>query len=149
MKPSRLKYWMNFVALVSGLVLCIFFIFMMKSEHGRQFWSSLGFGGDGDTLNWCSNRVQTLNLPLNNGSLVEESGKWLWKAPDLPDVELDYLSVEKWFAKHCQFPIKKVAMGLSAVAISELERNFQADSFSFLRCKLIIAFIAIASLRNK
>jgi|GEM_PF-2220775 len=108
MKPSRLKYWLNFVALSSGLVLCIFFILMLKSEHGRQFWASLGFGSDGDTLNWCTNRVQTLKLPINNGSLVEESGKWLWKAPDLPDVELDYLTVEKWFAKHCQIPIKKV-----------------------------------------
>ena len=39
-------------------------------------------------------------------SITEEAGKWLWKSDT--DVLLNYLSMEKWLARYCQLPIKKV-----------------------------------------
>lgn len=68
-----------------------------------QFWASLGLSHNEQRLNWCDERVQSIHFYNKDAKITEESGKWLWKSNDT--VVLDYLSVEKWFAKYCLLPV--------------------------------------------
>ena len=78
----------------------------LKGGHGNQFLTSMGLGDEEQRLNWCSNRVASMTLSQKGSSIVEKSGKWLWLGTH--EVELNYLDIEKWFAKYCQLNIKKV-----------------------------------------
>ena len=68
--------------------------------HMDAFWTSLGFENTA-RRNWCEERVGQLYLFETSGKLYEEKNRWLWHQ-DGEDRLLDYLRVEKWFAKYCQ-----------------------------------------------
>ena len=96
--------------MLTGLSACVFFIFLLKSDHARQFWASLGLGSQVEMLSWCSERVSKVSFPSNGGGVVSEvDGKWQWESTD-GQTQLDYLAVEKWFARYCQTPIESIAL---------------------------------------
>lgn len=106
LKPLNLKYWAGLASLIMGLAATLFFIYLLKADHGNQLWASLGFGQQGQTLNWCSNRVASLKVNGAEGTLKETDGQWRWDGPT--DSKLNYLAIEKWFAKYCQISIAPI-----------------------------------------
>jgi len=102
------RYWFALFSMVLGLGCTLFLVGNLRSDHGNQLWTSLGFGADSRTLNWCDNRVSSLGVPELNGKIYESEGQWLWKGSK--QKTLEYLAVEKWFAKYCQIPIKRISI---------------------------------------
>lgn len=100
----NLKVAIKLVALLSALTATIVAIFWLNQGHMDSFWTSLGVDRRGTRLNWCVERVDSLYLYESQEKLIEEDGQWLWQKGDQSQ-ELDYLRVEKWFAKYCQIPI--------------------------------------------
>ena len=41
-----------------------------------------------------------------NGTLKEQDGQWQWEGTST--AKLNYLAIEKWFAKYCQVSIKPI-----------------------------------------
>ncbi len=99
-----LKIATKLVILLTALSATVIAIFWLKQGHMDSFWTSLGVSRSGARINWCTERVQSLYIYGSQEKLVEESGKWLWRSGSTR-VELDYLRVEKWFAKYCQAEI--------------------------------------------
>ncbi len=92
------------MALLSALTATIVAIFWLKQGHMDAFWTSLGVDRSGTRLNWCVERVDSIYFYETQEKLFEEEGRWLWKMK-AGTQELDYLRVEKWFAKYCQISI--------------------------------------------
>lgn len=103
-----LRYWFKIGVLVLALSATMVSIFWLKQGHMAQFWSSLGFRDGSTLINWCDERVSTVHFYNKSGKITEEAGKWLWRSKGKTDVTLNYLDVEKWFAKYCQVPFESV-----------------------------------------
>ena len=93
------------VALLTALTATILAIFWLDQGHMSSFWTSLGLNKGGTRINWCEERVSSLYFYGPQAKLVEKAGKWTWSQQF--EKELDYLRVEKWFAKYCQIPVDK------------------------------------------
>ena len=95
-----LKLSIRLALLIVSLIATIFAITWLKKGHMDAFWTSLGLENSA-RLNWCEERISDLYFFETSGKLYEEKGLWLWQQ-DGGDRVLDYLRVEKWFAKYCQ-----------------------------------------------
>ena len=115
-----IKVLIKLVILLTALTACIVAIFWLKQGHMKSFWTSLGLERTGTRINWCDERVASLHMYDSGAKLVEKDGKWLWVQGD--ERTLDYLRVEKWFAKYCQVGITPLA----PAEISELHPIFEA-----------------------
>lgn len=100
-----LKVVLKLAALLTALTFSVAAIVLLKQGHMNTFWTSLGFP-TGDRLNWCSERVHSIYHIPSGSKLLEKEGKWIWQYPDRGEKELDYLRVEKWFARYCQVPFE-------------------------------------------
>lgn len=100
-----LKLSIRLILLITSLIATIFAITWLKKGHMEAFWTSLGFENTA-RLNWCEERVGQLYLFETSGKLYEEKNRWLWQQKG-EDRVLDYLRVEKWFAKYCQVDFSK------------------------------------------
>ena len=98
-----LKVSLKLAALLTALTFTIVAIFWLKQGHMGSFLTSLGFQS-GDRINWCSERVKSIYHFESGAKLLEKEGKWIWRYKDKSEKELDYLRVEKWFARFCQVP---------------------------------------------
>ncbi len=94
-----LRIWFKVVFLLMSLVVIIFAIVLLKQNHLSAFWTSLGFSSN--RLNWCEERVKSLYVFNLEARLYETEGVWHWKQKN-ENWTLDYLRVEKWFARYCQ-----------------------------------------------
>lgn len=106
MRTLGRRYWFGLFSMVFGLGCTLFLVNTLRSDHGNQLWTSLGFGASTRTLNWCENRVSVMGIPALKGQLLENRGQWLWRGS--VEKTLGYLDIEKWFAKYCQVPIQRV-----------------------------------------
>ncbi len=102
-----LKVAVKLAALLSALIFTIAAIIMLKQGHMESFWTSLGFS-TGERLNWCSERVQSVYHFDSGSKLLEKDGKWIWQDNSQAEQVLEYLQVEKWFARYCQVPFENV-----------------------------------------
>lgn len=99
-----LKVLAKLVALLTALTATIVAIFWLKQGHMDAFWTSLGIDRSGTRMNWCQERVGQLMFYETKAKLVESKGQWLWDQGE--QKALDYLRVEKWFARYCQIPVE-------------------------------------------
>ncbi len=106
--PMTTKVAIKLAALLTALTFTICAIIWMKNGHMNAFWTSLGFE-TGDRISWCSERVQSMYHFESGSKLLEKDGKWLWQDKDKSEKELDYLRVEKWFARYCQVPFAEIS----------------------------------------
>jgi hypothetical protein len=97
-----MKIWIKLVALLTALSATIVAIFWLKQSHINSFWTSLGLGSEA-RINWCSERVESLYFYDAKVKIYEHEAKWYLKSDS--EKELDYLRVEKWFARYCQIAI--------------------------------------------
>ena len=103
----NLKVMTKLVVLLTALTATIVAIFWLKQDHMNSFWSSLGVDNSGQRLNWCKERVSSVYFYDKQAKLLEKNGKWLWAKKE-EQRELDYLRVEKWFAKYCLAKVEKL-----------------------------------------
>ena len=102
----KIGYWFKLLTLTIALSVTVLSIYWLNQGHMVKTLSSIGFSNNGQILNWCENRIQSLGIPSAQATLTEKAGRWVWQTQDT--TPLNYLSVEKWFAKYCQIPVKKV-----------------------------------------
>lgn len=100
----NLKTAVKLVSLLTALTATIVAIFLLKQGHLSSALTSMGFQKPGTRLNWCKERVASLHIYDTPLTLVEKQGQWMWDGE--PPHELDYLTVEKWFARYCQIPVE-------------------------------------------
>jgi hypothetical protein len=98
----NLKIAVKLSVLLTALFATLAGIYLLRQGHMDAFWTSLGMNR-GNRLNWCEERVGTLYFYDSKAKLTEKAGKWMWVNGE--EVLLDYLEVEKWFAKYCQVPV--------------------------------------------
>ena len=142
-KASSRHYgtWLQLALLLSSLAITILGIHWLKQGHLPVFWTSLGLGPS--YLNWCEQRVKSLyifeaNVNANESQstqismasrhlqvavLYESQGTWIWKQNET-ERKLDYLRVEKWFAKFCQVDAKPMDNPLSTPKQTVFEAEF-------------------------
>ena len=94
-----LRVWFKLVFLFASLGVTIFAIVWLKQDHLSAFWTSLGLNSS--RFNWCEERVKSLYVFDSKARLYEDGGVWHWKQKN-ENRTLDYLRVEKWFARYCQ-----------------------------------------------
>jgi hypothetical protein len=102
-----MKVALKLAALVTALTVTLVAIIWLKQGHMDAFWTSLGFQ-TGDRLSWCSERVRSVYHFQSGDKLLEKNGKWIWGFENGDEKVLDYLRVEKWFARYCQVPFQEV-----------------------------------------
>jgi hypothetical protein len=117
-----LKVLAKLVALLTALTATIVAISWLNAGHMNSFWTSLGVDRSGTRLNWCEERVGTLFLYDSKAKLTEKDGKWLWVGEI--EKELDYLRVEKWFAKYCLIPVDDMEVAEMASSSPVFEAQF-------------------------
>ena len=100
-----LKIWLKLIFLLTSLAITVLAIVWLKQNHLSAFWTSLGFGSN--RFNWCEERVKSLYVFNLEAKLYEFEGVWYWKENSEARV-LDYLRVEKWFARYCQVDAKVI-----------------------------------------
>ncbi len=102
-----MKVAVKLAALLTALTFTICAIFWLNQGHMDSFWTSLGFKS-GQRLNWCSERVKSVYFFDDSSKLLEKERKWIL-VKDGEEKELDYLRVEKWFARYCQIPFEPLS----------------------------------------
>ena len=117
-----LKVLTKLVALLTALTATVVAIYWLKAGHMNSFWTSLGIDRSGTRLSWCEERVGTLYFYDSKAKLMEKDGKWLWMGE--VEKELDYLRVEKWFAKYCLIPVDKMDVAKMEAANPVFEAQF-------------------------
>ena len=132
--------WLQLTLLLSSLGITILGIHWLKQDHLPVFWTSLGLSPS--HLNWCEQRVKSLYIFESNTSasesqntkismasrhlhavLYESQGTWIWKQNETQR-KLDYLRVEKWFAKFCQVDAKPMDNPVSTPKQTVFEAEF-------------------------
>ena len=98
-----LKVAFKLVSLLTALTATVVAIYWLKQGHMNSFWTSLGLQEKGSRLNWCEERVDTLYFYNIEAKLTEKEGQWMWVTQK--SRPLDYMMVEKWFAKYCQVSV--------------------------------------------
>lgn len=117
------KILIKLVSLATALSATVVAMMWLGEGHMNDFWASLGVDRGGQRLNWCKERVSSLYFYDDQAKLLEREGKWFWsKKRNLR--ELDYLRVEKWFAKHCLAKVEKVEAHLEIVPMPLFEVVF-------------------------
>ena len=124
-----IRYWLSILVLITSLSATIAAIYLLKSGHMTQFWTSLGFQAKENILNWCDERVHSIYFYEKDAKIIEESGKWFWRSSE--DVTLDYLTMEKWLARYCHLAVApaKISDG-ETTALFEVE-FINGDRVSF------------------
>lgn len=117
-----LKILVKLVALMTALTATVVAIYWLKAGHMNAFWTSLGVDRSGSRLNWCDERVGTLYIYRGSSKLTEKDGQWFWIGET--EKQLDYLRVEKWFARYCQIPVDEVAEQKQEQSEPIFEANF-------------------------
>lgn len=89
--------------LMIALSATLYAVTLLNTGHMNDFWISLGLGKANQSLNWCRERVVKISGTNDAGTwtLFEEKQEWLIGKNSDPVQKLDYLEVEKWFAKNC------------------------------------------------
>lgn len=96
------KFIFKSLTLVLALGMTIYCIYLLNQGHLTDFMGSLGMGEYSKTFNWCTNRVTKMeSLSKTTWTLEEKDKKWLVSTNGGEPLTLDYLAVEKWFAKYC------------------------------------------------
>lgn len=103
----KLRFALKAITLFSALGFTLAAIYMLNTGHMSDFWTSLGFGQSGQSLNWCTDRlVKMESTAPSPWSLEEKDRQWIFTmAPD-PGKTVEYLEIEKWLAKYCTVEIK-------------------------------------------
>ncbi len=117
-----LKVFTQLFALFSALTATIVAIYWLKQGHMDAFWTSLGISRSDSRINWCEERVDTLHFYETGSKLLEKDGKWMWVGNT--EKELDYLRVEKWFARYCQIPVDPITAPTESGAQAVFEAAF-------------------------
>jgi hypothetical protein len=97
------KVLVKLVALLTALTATVVAMFWLKQGHMDAFWTSLGVDRSGTRINWCEERVSQILVYESGSKLLEKDGKWIWANSE--ENVLDYLRIEKWFAKYCQVSV--------------------------------------------
>ncbi|MCC6138531.1 MAG: hypothetical protein IT287_07850 [Bdellovibrionaceae bacterium] len=103
------------VFLFVALSATIYSAILLNNGHMNDFWTSLGFSKNSQSLNWCTDRLLVLSGTKNNlnWTLKEQDRKWVIIKNETDTKQLDYLDIEKWLAKYCILdivPSKDIAM---------------------------------------
>lgn len=102
----KTKWVLKFLSLSIALSVTLYSIYLLNTKHVPDFLSSLGFNSSTQSFNWCVDRVTKIeSLSQQSWSLFEQNGKWMVTRGTSPPAELDYLSVEKWFAQYCTLEV--------------------------------------------
>lgn len=110
--------------LVLGLGIIIYSMYFL-SQKGlpRPAANLLGISGGSQniSLNWCRTRVESLSL-AGGQQIYQQGYKWFRDVNGKP-VEMNFLSVEKWFAEYCR---------VDAIAIDPIEANQVLATVGFI-----------------
>lgn len=101
------KLTLRLILLMLSLTATLSAIYWLKSDHMEAFWTSLGIP-TGQRLNWCEERVAQLYHFESGDKLLEEKSQWLWVDQNKKRQVLNYLEVEKWFARYCQVDYQSI-----------------------------------------
>ena len=103
--PFKIFFKLFFLFIALGAT--IYSLVLLNTGHMNDFWTSLGMGANSKSLNWCSNRLESLSGTAANGpwTLKEENRQWVITKDNNTKI-LEYLDVEKWLAKYCIIDIE-------------------------------------------
>ncbi|MCB0377538.1 MAG: hypothetical protein KDD33_03525 [Bdellovibrionales bacterium] len=117
-------YWFKLAALALAFSITLLCIYWLRDGHLSQALNSLGVQGQGQVLNWCDQRVHSLVYIPSGAKIMEDNSQWKWTIPGSESVLLDYLSIEKWFAKYCHLPAEPIREEATGMATPLLEVEF-------------------------
>ena len=94
------------------LILVVVFMVMNRLETqglGSSFLTVMGLGSQGTAgkqVTWCDTRVTSVEMA--GLKLIQEGLKWFVETETR--AEADFVSVEKWFGRHCTLDINPVGL---------------------------------------
>lgn len=99
----NLRFFAKVFFLTMALGATIFAVVQLNTGHMNDFWTSLGIGKKTHSLNWCNDRLISLEGTKDSiaWTLTEEDRKWVIIKNTLDKKILEYLDIEKWLAKYC------------------------------------------------
>ena len=113
--PLRILF--KLILLLISLTATLIAIYWLKQGHSSAFLTSLGFSSG--QFNWCEERVKSLYLFDLKAKIQEVDGTWQWVKEDKKKT-LDYLRIEKWFAKYCHISLDSDEEGAEVDSESSL-----------------------------
>jgi hypothetical protein len=106
------------VTLSIALTATLYSMYLLKSHHATDFFTSLGFSSS-RTLTWCPDRLLKLEGLSASWTLESIERKWVLSGIQQQPVFIDPLDMEKWLARYCTIKIEP----LSREKILELKLN--------------------------
>jgi len=96
------------LTLLIALSATVYSMYLLNSSHTSDFMTSLGFGSQSQSLNWCSNRMTKMMgaVPELPWILEEKDQQWMFSGGGEPPKRMEYLDIEKWLAKYCILKIE-------------------------------------------
>jgi hypothetical protein len=100
------KVFLKISSLVLALMVTVYSIYMLNSQHSVDLFSSLGISTSQKTFNWCPDRLKKIEGLNSTWSLEEKDRKWILQMKSSPPLTVDYLEIEKWLAQYCSVSVR-------------------------------------------
>lgn len=118
--------------LVLGFALTMYFIYQVNTRGlSPQFLAIFGMKPsaavkaqpslNSEKLSWCETRVSALLLP-EKMKLIQDGSQWVVESSVGPEVvrrAVDFISVEKWFARFCNLAVEKPQVAVSETSATQ------------------------------
>lgn len=109
-----------------ALVITVYSMYLLNSQHSVDFLESLGFTSQ-KTFNWCPDRLKKAEGLSSTWTLEEKDRQWLLQVPASSPLTVDYLEIEKWLAQHCSVHVlpypKEKLLDLKLIPLAKLHFN--------------------------